>query len=101
MLINDLPQAVKFPCLICADGLKFWRVIREPDDRKQLQENLDALDRWLEKWHLPVDYEKCAHMQAGPQRTRNTYSYYFRDSLLQKTDGERYLEVMEGPYSHR
>lgn len=39
MLIGDVPQVVKAPCLIYADDPKLWRTIREPD----------ALDRWSHK----------------------------------------------------
>lgn len=48
MFMNDLPQIVKSPCLIYADDLKLWWIIRDPDDWKQLQEELDAVDRWSE-----------------------------------------------------
>lgn len=36
---------------------------------------------------LPVNYEEPMHMQVGPQRTCDRYS--FRDILLRKTDGDQ------------
>lgn len=47
--IDDLPPVVKFSRLIYTD-LKTWRIIGGPDIRKQLQEDLDALDLRSEKW---------------------------------------------------
>lgn len=70
MFINDLLQVVKPSYKVYSDELS-W-ILREPDGRRQLQEYLDALDRWSQKRELPVSYEKCVHTQVGRQRKRDT-----------------------------
>ena len=46
MFVNDIPSIVSSPVYMFADATKIFHVIRNSDDYKALQDDLNALCEW-------------------------------------------------------
>ena len=59
--INDLPDALKndSKAVMYADDTKVYRRTDTPNGQQLLQEDLDALYKWSEKWQLRFHPDKC------------------------------------------
>ncbi len=74
LYVNDIPNEVDSPIKLFADDTKIWRVIRSVDDTYKLQEDLEALERWSEKWLLKFNAGKCKVMRMGSNEKVGWYS---------------------------
>ncbi len=101
VFINDMPEVVaNFPCKLYADDSKLIGEInkeRPEHDSGKLQQDLDAIVVWTDKWLMRLNYEKCKVMHLG--RANPCFNYKMRDSSincthnLAKTDCERDLGI--------
>ncbi len=67
-------------------------VIGGPEDRDKLQEALDCLCDWADKWGMSFNVSKCKVMHVG--RNNPEYEYTMRGQKLETTDEERDIGVM-------
>ena len=89
--INDLPEAVQLDTLkLFADDAKLDSTITAADDSLVLQENLNLLAEWSEKWSLEINPSKCKILHLTGIRPTINYSYY-----LQGSEGQRQLESVD------
>ena len=49
---------------ICGDTNAF-RKVKYNRDKQHLQNNLDKLDKWSEKWQLLLNFRKCKCLYTG------------------------------------
>ncbi len=75
-----------------ADDIKGVKVIESAADRDKLQEALDCLCDWAEKWGMAFNIAKCKVMHIG--RHNPGYEYTMRGTKLEETDEERDIGVM-------
>lgn len=70
MFINDLPDVVKngSEVYLYADDTKIFRRISSTEDCNKLQEDLDELLKWSERWMLNFHPAKNKHMRIGRQQ---------------------------------
>ena len=57
--INDLPSNTSEKVKVFADDTKNYKEIKSEEDAKKLQESLDLLVEWSEKWLLRFNSSKC------------------------------------------
>ena len=67
--INDLEEGVTGKILKFADDTKLFRQVKEIGDNFFLQEDIDKLVRWSEKWQMLFNFGKCKCLHAGPGNT--------------------------------
>jgi hypothetical protein len=96
--INDLPECVtNFPIKLYADDSKIIAEINNEDDSRKLQEDLNAVVNWTDKWLMRLNYDKCKVMHLGKKNSKQ--AYYMHDSLtgfthtLSMTEKERDLGI--------
>ncbi len=65
LFVNEIPEEVKSDIKMFADDTKIWRVLRQDADTQGLQEDLDTLTDWSEKWLLIFNAAKCKIMHIG------------------------------------
>lgn len=67
LFINDLPDVAKngSQVYLYADDTKVFRRIRTDEDCDQLQEDIDEIYRWSERWMLNFHPDKSKHMRIG------------------------------------
>ena len=58
--INDL---ISSKVLKCADETKVFRKVTNDTDKQSLQDDLDKLVKWSEKWQLLFNSWKCKCIQ--------------------------------------
>ena len=52
-----------------ADDTKLFRKTKEIGDKKKLQDDIDKLVRWSEKWPMLFNFGKCKCLHTGPGNT--------------------------------
>ena len=57
--INDLDDDITSKVLKLADDTKVFRKIESDADRHKLQDYLNKLTEWSEKWQMLFNYGKC------------------------------------------
>ena len=62
--INDLSDIIRNKIKLFADDTKLYSVIKDQKDIDNLQQHLNNLEKWFDKWLLKFNPEKCKHMQA-------------------------------------
>ena len=95
--INDLPSVVdpESRIFLFADDTKVYRRIRTQQDVKQLQEDLQALQKWSDKWLLKFHPDKCVTMRVGKttmQRPNYTMGSE-NEHMLKETIAEKDIGV--------
>ena len=58
MYINDLDDNITCNILKCADDPKVLRKVNTDGDKQHLQNDLDRLAKWSEKWQM-FNFGKC------------------------------------------
>ena len=81
LVVNKLPGWIKNNMKMFADDSKVWRKIKSLNDGDALQEDLNALVDWSQKWMLGFHNDKCKVMNVG--HTVPT-KYYMSDESRRK-----------------
>ena len=92
--INDIDMIIELLTLLIkfADDTKAANIIRGEEDRRRLQEALDALMAWAAKWGMAFNTAKCKVMHIG--RNNPQYQYEMGGHILETTRSERDIGVI-------
>ena len=97
--INDLPDAVKCLLKLFADDSKAYMPILMASQHQILQESINNLVTWSDKWLIKFNSDKCKILHLGPNNPK--YNYYIKDNniitILKETNLERDLGVNIDP----
>ena len=63
--INDLEEGVTGNILKFADDTKLFRKVKEIGDNQILQNDIDKVFRWSEKWQMLFNFGKCKCIHTG------------------------------------
>ena len=63
--INDLDDDITSKVLKFADDTKLFREIKQNGDYEHLQDDLDKLIKWSEKWQMLFNFGKCKCLHTG------------------------------------
>ena len=74
-----------------ADDTKLFRKTNENGDKQKLQDYIDNLVRWSEKWQMLVYFGKCKCLHTEPGNTG--INYEMGGTILSKTVKEKDLGV--------
>ena len=89
--INDLEEGVIGKILKFADDTKLFTKTKEIGDKIFLQDDIDKLVKWSEKWQMLFNFGKCKCLHIGPGNTNMTYE--MGGSILSTTVKEKDLGV--------
>ena len=89
--INDLEEGVTGKKIKFADDTKLSRKTKEIGDKQKLQDDIDKLVRWSEKWQMLFNFGKCKCLHTGPGNTGTNYE--MGGTILSKTMKEIDLRV--------
>ena len=97
LYINDLPSNILSDVYMFADDTKIFNIIKSPEDQETLQNDLDTLSMWSDKWLLKFHPEKCKVMHLG-KAGDTEYSYQLKEGdtyhELSYTEEEKDLGVV-------
>ena len=65
IFVNDIPDWIRTNVRMFADDTKIWTRIRNTEDSRILQEDLNPLTDWSEEWLLALNPDKCKVMHIG------------------------------------
>ena len=91
LYINDLEEGVTGKILKFADDTKLFTKTKEIIDKQKLQDDIDKLVKWSEKWQMLFNFGKCKCLRAGPGNTG--VNYEMGGTILSKTVMEKDLGV--------
>ena len=74
-----------------ADDTKLFRKTKEIGDKQKLQDDIDKLGRWSEKWQMLFNFGICKCLNRGPGNTGTNYE--MGGTILSKTVKEKHLGV--------
>ena len=97
--INDLPQVVSTSIKIFADDTKAYIPLNSVSDSIKLQETIDCLVEWSDKWLLKFNNSKCKVLHLGKNNPCYNYTIH-EDSVvnnLEVTTCEKDLGVHIDP----
>ena len=89
--INDLEERVTSKILKFADDTKRFRKMKGNRNTRQLQDDIDKLIKWSEKWQMLFNFEKCKCLHAGHENSG--VNYEMGGTILCKTVEEKDLWV--------
>ena len=89
--INDLEEGVIGKILKFADDTKLFSKTKEIGDKQNLQDDIDKLVKWSEKWQMLFNFGKCKCLHIGPENTSMTYE--MGGTILSTTVKEKDLGV--------
>ena len=87
--INDLEEGVTGNILKFADYTKLFRKVKEIGDKQHLQDYIDKLVKWPDKWQMLFNFWKCKCLHKGPGNTGMNYE--MGGTILSKTVKEKDL----------
>ena len=73
LYVNEIPDLVKSTMKMYADDSKLFGKASTEADTLQIQEDLDVLSKWSEKWLLKFNVSKCKVMHCGRQNPMVKY----------------------------
>ena len=80
LYVADIPHVVKSFLEMFADDTKIYRCIKNLDDRRVLQGDLDALEKWSDDWLLKFKFCKCKHMTIARRQALPEFRYQMHDN---------------------
>ena len=89
--INDLEEGVTGNILKFADDTKLVRKTKEVGDKQKLQDDIDKLVRWSDKWQMLFNFGKCKCLHTGPGNVGMNYE--MGGTIISKTVKEKDLGV--------
>ena len=92
--INDLPEIVKSRVYLFADDTKIFNIIQDQKDRETLQEDLNKLNEWSEKWLLKFHPDKCKYLHLGKNEPPSNFKYKLMNHNLQRVQSEKDIGVI-------
>ena len=77
---------------IYADDLSICTAINNFEDYLKLQNDLNELCKWAERWCLNISYDKCNVMHF--KHTNKTFNYKLNDILIKSSNNKKILGVV-------
>ena len=88
--INDLDDSITSNVLKLADDTQLYRKVNTDGDKQHLQNDLDRLVKWSEKWHM-FNFGKCKCLHTGHGNL--DVNHKMGDTVLDLTVEEKDLGV--------
>ena len=89
--INDLEDDISSKVLKFADNTKVFRKVTNDTDKQSLQDDLDKLVKWSDKWQMLFNFGKCKCIHIGHGNLDEEYK--MGDAVLGRTTQEKDLGV--------
>ena len=89
-VLNGVPQGSS-KVLKLADGTKVFRKVTNDTDKQSLQDDLDKLVKWSDKWQMLFNFGKCKYIHIGHGNMDEEYK--MGNAVLGRTTQEKDLGV--------
>ena len=93
LYINDINNAIKSQIKPFADDSVLYRNIRYQNDQVILQNDLDTITSWAEKWLMELIINKCSVLSITLKRNSIFHDYDILGATLKRVTNHDYLGV--------
>ena len=90
--INDLFKDIKAKGKLFADDAKLYSEVNNQNQATELQNDLNTISGWSNKWLLKFNISKCSVMHFGKNNKR--YNYVLDENILKDSNSEKDLGVI-------
>lgn len=97
IFINDITDGVFSNMRLFADDCVLYRTICRTEDSGVLQQDLERINLWCEKWRMQLNLAKCAHMTFTRKKITQITSYSINNTVLTQVLEYKYLGVFFTP----
>ena len=73
LFINDLSEVTNSTIRLFADDCLVYRGIKGPEDETLLQQDLDNLIKWTEKWGMRFNTKKCNTIRISNSKSKDAH----------------------------
>ena len=91
--VNDLCDNIKTKVRLFADYTILYNSIRNIADTARLQQDLDTLEKWENKWHMSFNVSKCNVLTITRKRELIVTWYTLQQQPVERVAGAKYLGV--------
>ncbi len=84
LFVNDLPSVTTNPLWLFADDTKASLSFTQEEECQTLQDDINNMAAWTDKWQLSFNAKKCKAMYLGPKNPH--HQYYMADSTGLQTE---------------
>ena len=95
LYINDIGDNLNSTLCLFADD----REIKNQSHKVALQEDLDKIYEWSDKWQMLFNVNKCYHIQITRKHKPLKTSYSMNGDLISKVQDNKYLGVTISNYT--
>ena len=89
--INNMPSTFSSTIGLFADDTYVYRSIRNIDDCKILQEDLQKLMQWEQSWSMEFNPDKCKVLRIANKRKVIKYRYLLHNVIIKEVSNAKYL----------
>ena len=93
LYINDINNAIKSQIKLFADDSVLYRNIRSQNYQVILQNDLDTIYSWAEKWLMELNINKCSDLSITLKRNSIFHDYDILGATLKRVTNHDYLGV--------
>ena len=91
LFINDMPENISPTARLFADDCFLYRNVKNMEDAKQLQHDLDTLQRWERTWLMEFNPDKCEVINITNKRSYVHFDYNIHGKILTHVPHAKYL----------
>ena len=92
IFINDIDKDIISLLSKFADDCKITRKVNTDEDADNVQEDINTLSSWSDKWQLVFHPEKCKLLHIGHNNTNK--NYYLKGTEVKKVEEEKDLGII-------
>ena len=93
LYVNDLPDNIQSTVRLFADDCLVYRNINNNDDNLILQDDLDKLEIWQNKWQMNFNPSKCYILNINNKKQHTPYNFSLCNKILENVSNHPYLGV--------
>ena len=92
--INDLPDELSSQVRLFADDTAVYLTIGDTEDGKVLQNDLDRLSVWEDRWDMEFNPSKCQVVRVTTSRRFIDVTYTLHSQVLEVVTSAKYLGLI-------
>ena len=93
LYINDLPEEVNSTVRLFADDTIMYMTLSSDKDATSLQQDLDKLAAWEEKWKMKFHPDKCSVLPITRKKSPRSFEYKLHGHILKVEKSTKYLGI--------
>ena len=93
LFINDLPNNIQAAVRMFADDMSAYRYVKTAEDAALLQDDLNKMALWEERWDMKFHPEKCSVLSVSRSMHPKLFDYQLHGHTLLHESSSKYLGV--------